>query len=258
MQPPTNHLKQKLRQSAVTLGLWVTLESPTITEIAATLGLDWVCIDAEHGHLDFKEIVEHVRAARNTHTTPLVRIQEIEQGLIKRVLDIGAEGIVVPQVTCAAEVEQAVRFAKYPPRGLRGVGGERATSWGLGLKAYTRSADQETLVIPLIETVAAARDIDNILKVPGVDAIFLGPADFSASSGYLGEWEGPGVAEQLLLIKDKARAAGLACGVMATDVKNAVMRREQGFRMIALGADTGLLIRATVEAMTALGVSATV
>jgi 2-keto-3-deoxy-L-rhamnonate aldolase RhmA len=254
MQPPKNHLKQKLQQNAVTLGLWVTLESPTITEIAVTLGLDWVCIDAEHGHLDFKEIVDHIRATRHSGTTALVRIQEIEQGLIKRMLDIGAEGILVPQVTSASEVESAVRFAKYPPRGIRGVGGERATQWGLGLKTYTRSADQETLVIPLIETVAAARDIDNILALPGVDAIFLGPADFSASSGYLGEWEGPGVADQLLVMKDKARARGLACGVMATDVKNAVLRRDQGFRMIGLGADTGLLIRATVEAMTALGV----
>jgi len=253
MQPPQNLLKRKLQQSAVTLGLWVTLESPTITEIAATLGLDWVCIDAEHGHLDLKEIVDHIRAARQTATTVLVRIQEIEQGLIKRVLDIGAEGIIVPQVTGTADVEQAVRFAKYPPWGIRGVGGERATHWGLGLKSYTRSADRETLVIPLIETVAAARDIDNILAVAGVDAIFLGPADFSASSGFLGEWEGPGVAEQLLLIKDKARERGLACGVMATDVKNAVTRREQGFRMIGLGADTGLLIRALVEGMTALG-----
>src|SRR5215472_6059292 len=148
-----NLLKQKLARGETALGLWVTLESPSITEIAVALGYDWVCIDAEHGHLDFKEIQEHVRAARNSGTTALVRIQEIEQGLIKRVLDIGAEGILVPQVTSAAEVEQAVRFAKYPPRGVRGVGGERATTWGMQLRTATRSADQETLVIPLMETV---------------------------------------------------------------------------------------------------------
>src|SRR5262249_48724615 len=128
-----NVLKRKLQEKAATVGLWVTLEAPSITEIAVALGFDWVCIDAEHGHLDFKEILEHVRVTRNTATTPLVRIQEVEQGLIKRVLDIGAEGILVPQVQSAAEVEQAVRFAKYPPRGVRGVGGERATNWGMGL-----------------------------------------------------------------------------------------------------------------------------
>src|SRR5438552_12124985 len=124
-----NLLKQKLGQKQTTLGLWVTLESPSITEIAVTLGYDWVCIDAEHGHLDFKEIQEHFRVTRNTATTPLVRIQEIEQGLIKRVLDIGAAGILVPQITTVEEVQRAVSFAKYPTWGVRGVGGERATQW---------------------------------------------------------------------------------------------------------------------------------
>jgi 2-keto-3-deoxy-L-rhamnonate aldolase RhmA len=240
---PPNLLKQKLHQGVVTAGLWVTLEAPSITEMAVSLGLDWVVIDAEHGHLDFKEIVEHIRVTRHTATTALVRVQEIEQGLIKRVLDLGADGILVPQVQNAAEVEEAVRFAKYPPRGVRGVGGERATGWGMNLKDYARRADQETLVIPLIETVAAGGDIEAILAVPGVDAVFLGPADFSASAGYLGEWEGPGVAEKLLDFKDRARARGLACGVLATDGANARLRREQGFRLIALGTDAGLLIR---------------
>src|SRR5688572_23394760 len=107
-----NTLKRKLARHEGTLGLWITLESPSITEIAVTLGLDWIVVDTEHGHLDFKEILEHVRVTRNTATTALVRIQEIERGLIKRVLDIGADGILVPQITSADEVEQAVRFAK--------------------------------------------------------------------------------------------------------------------------------------------------
>src|SRR5947209_7629480 len=97
-------LKQKLARGQTTAGMWITLESPTISEIAVVLGFDWIVVDAEHGHLDFKEILEHVRVTRHTVTTPLVRIQEIEQGLIKRVLDIGAQGIIVPQVTSAAEV----------------------------------------------------------------------------------------------------------------------------------------------------------
>lgn len=250
-----NTLKRKLAQGQTALGLWVTLESPTVTEIAVTLGLDWVCIDAEHGHLDFKEMQEHIRVTRNTTTTPLVRIAEIQQGLIKRVLDVGAEGIIVPQVRNAAEVEQAVRFAKYPPWGVRGVGGERATSWGMGLRSYTQIADQETMVIPLMETVAAGETIDAILDVKGVDAIFFGPADYSASAGHLGQWEGPGVAEKLVAIKDRIRRRKVSCGVMTTDVANAQMRKEQGFQMIGLGADAGLLIRSTIEAMKALGVT---
>lgn len=248
-----NLLKQKLARGQTTLGLWVTLESPTITEIAVTLGLDWVVIDAEHGHLDFKEILEHVRVTSNTPTTALVRIQEIEQGLIKRVLDIGADGILVPQVYSADEVKQAVRFAKYPPWGIRGVGGERATGWGLSLRAYTQVANQETMLIPLMETVAAGAAIETILDIPGVDAIYFGPADYSSSAGHLGEWEGPGVAEQLLQIKDRIRARGVACGIASTDVTNAVQRRDQGFQMVGIGSDTGLLIRSATGAITALG-----
>src|SRR5207302_548212 len=217
-------LKERLGQNQTPPGLWVTLESPSITEIAVTLGYDWVCIDAEHGHLDFKEIVEHLRVTRNTATTPLVRVQEIEQRLIKRMLDLGAAGIIVPQAATAAEVEQAVRFAKYPPWGVRGVGGERSTRWGMGLLECTQRANQETMVIPLMESVAAGEAIESILNVRGVDAILFGPADYSASAGHLGEWEGPGVAERLLAIKDKIRARGVPCGIMARDVKNSLLR----------------------------------
>jgi 2-dehydro-3-deoxyglucarate aldolase len=242
-----NRLKQKLHQGKTALGLWVTLESPSITEIATDLDLDWVVIDAEHGHLDFKEVVEHLRAARNTNTTALVRIQEIEQGLIKRMLDIGAEGILVPQVRNAEEVEQAVRFAKYPPDGVRGIGAERSTRWGMEFKARTHVANRETMVIPLVENVEAERNIDEILQVPGVDAIFFGPADFSASAGYLGEWEGPGIAKRILRLKKVIRDHGIPCGIVATGPKDSQMRKRQGFRMLGIGLDAGLLIRSSKQ-----------
>jgi|ERR1051326_6956064 2-keto-3-deoxy-L-rhamnonate aldolase RhmA len=247
-----NRLKRKLRQGRTTLGLWVTLESPSITEIATDLELDWVVIDAEHGHLDLKEIVEHIRAARNTNTTVLVRIQEIEQGLIKRVLDIGADGIVVPQVRNAEEVAQAIRFAKYPPQGVRGIGAERSTRWGMAFKSATAIANRETMVVPIVENVEAERNIDSILEVPGVDAIFFGPADFSASAGYVGEWEGGDVKQRILKVKDKIRARGLACGVVATSAQDGQLRKRQGFQMISIGLDAGLLIRASREMINAL------
>src|SRR5437868_14742342 len=136
-----NVLKQKLAAGRTTAGMWITLESGSISEIAACLGYDWIVIDMEHGHLDFREVLDHLRAIRGSTTTAIVRIPEIEQGTIKKVRDLGAAGIIVPQVTCAAEVEQAVRFAKYPPRGIRGVGGERATKWGMGLRDMTRVAN---------------------------------------------------------------------------------------------------------------------
>jgi 2-keto-3-deoxy-L-rhamnonate aldolase RhmA len=250
---PRNTLKSKLARGETAAGMWITLESGTITEIAVTLGFDWVVIDTEHGHLDFREVLDHLRATRGTTTTPLVRIPEVSQGTIKRVLDLGALGIIVPQVTSAEEVERAVRFAKYPPRGVRGVGGERATRWGLGLKEMTRAADRETMVVPLLETVPAGDAIDAILDVPGVDAIFFGPADYSASAGHLGEWEGPGVAERLLALQGKILARGVPCGIMATDIPNALLRREQGFQMIGLASDTGFLVRGSLAALEAMG-----
>lgn len=249
-----NLLNQKLARGETTFGLWVTLESPTVSELAAALGYDWVVIDTEHGPLGFKEVVEHLRAVKGTTTTPLVRVPEIGQGVIKRMLDLGAEGLIVPQVYEAAEVERAVRLAKYPPWGIRGLGGERATEWGLSIVERAQAANRETMMVPMVETVAAGEVIDAILDVRGVDAIFFGPADFSASAGHLGAWEGPGVAERILAIKEKASARGVPCGIMATDIDNALLRKQQGFRLIGLGSDTGLLIRASRAAMKALGV----
>lgn len=240
----TNALKRRLATGQSALGLWVTLESPTVTEIAVMSGLDFVVIDTEHGGLDFKDVLDHLRAVGNSSTTPLVRIPRIDQGIIKRVFDLGAAGIIVPQVMSAAEVAEAVRFAKYPPWGVRGVGGERATRWGTAIKEYTASANDETLVIPLLETVAAGEALETILKVKGIDAIWFGPADYSASSGYLGQWEGPGVAPKLIEFKDRIRAAGLPCGIMGTDFDDASQRLEQGFQMIGIGSDAGLLAKA--------------
>jgi 2-keto-3-deoxy-L-rhamnonate aldolase RhmA len=250
-----NVLKEKLAAGRFTRGLWVTLEAATITEIAVELGFDWVVIDAEHGHLDFKAMLEHIRVTRASDTTPLVRIAEVQQGLIKRVLDIGAAGIIVPQVTGPEEVARAVRFAKYPPQGIRGVGGERATGWSMHLAEATAGANGRTMVIPLIETVEAYQALDEIMDVPGVDALYIGPADLSASAGHLGQWEGPGVAEMVLDIKSRAATRGLACGVMATSVDNARQRRDQGFRMLGVASDTGLIIRGAKELLTAVDAS---
>src|SRR5215475_11244348 len=123
-------LRESLAADAPVWGLWVTLESASITEMAVALGLDWVVIDAEHGHLDWKEIVEHVRATVRSDTVCLVRVADLDIGLIKRALDLGADGVVVPWVESVEQLRDAVRFAHYPPEGVRGIGAERATCWG--------------------------------------------------------------------------------------------------------------------------------
>ena len=246
-------LRQKLAARQPVYGLWVTLESATITEMAVAMGLDWVVIDAEHGHLDWHDILEHLRATVRSDTTALVRITELNIGQIKRALDIGADGIVVPWIETADQLRQAVSFAKYPPHGVRGMGGERATCWGRCLPEHAAEADEHVLVVPIIETVRAGQNIDELLRVDGVDLFQFGPADYSSTAGFKGQWEGPGVAEQLLTIKDKIRQAGKYCGVLPTSNENLVQRREQGFQFLGLGMDAGLLMRSLTGASEAVG-----
>jgi 2-keto-3-deoxy-L-rhamnonate aldolase RhmA len=237
-------LRHRLRAGETTFGLWVTLESPTVTEIAAELGLDWICVDTEHGHLDFREVMEHLRAAAGSGLSVLVRVSDIHLDLIKRALDMGAQGLLLPLVRSAADVERGFQAGMYPPRGRRGVGGERAVRWGLRWDEYLAAANDETLVIPMIETREAVEEIEPILAVPGLDAVFFGPADLSASYGHLGQWEGPGVAERIQGIVGRAAASRMAAGVLARTPDEARERLAQGFRMVALGSDTSLLIEA--------------
>ena len=242
-------LRKKLASDVPTYGLWVTLEAPSITEIAVALGLDWVVIDAEHGHLDWKEIVEHLRATVRSNTVALVRIASLDSALIKRALDIGADGIVIPWVESADQFREAVSFARYPTEGTRGIGAERATCWGQCFVEHTSEANEHVLVVPIIETIRTARQVPLMTQVEGAELFFFGPADFSATAGYRGQWEGPGVAEQILSMKDVIRRAGKHCGVIATSESDLSTRTEQGFRMIGMGIDTGLLIRSLRSAL---------
>jgi 2-keto-3-deoxy-L-rhamnonate aldolase RhmA len=246
-------LRRKLAADTPVVGLWVTLESPSITEIAVALGIDWVVIDAEHGHLDWKEILEHLRAAVRSETAVLVRVAELNIGLIKRALDIGADGVVVPWMESAEQLRQAVAFARFPPEGVRGIGAERATCWGQCFVQHTQEANEHVLVVPIIESVTGGRNIRAMLEVDGVDLFFFGPADYSSSAGFRGQWEGPGVAQELLAIKDAIRAAGKHCGVIATSHENLRERSQQGFRMLGLGIDSGLLLRSLHGALAAAG-----
>ncbi|GAC1466266.1 MAG: hypothetical protein NVSMB9_06640 [Isosphaeraceae bacterium] len=246
-------LRKKLADGQAVYGLWVTLESASVTEMATALGVDWVVIDAEHGHLDWKEIAEHIRAAVRGETVVMVRVAELDRGLIKRALDIGADGVVVPWVETEDQLRLAVSFARYAPEGCRGIGAERATGWGECLAEHTSEANEHVLVVPIIETVRAAGEVSAMCRVEGVEIIFLGPADFSATAGFRGQWEGPGVGARLLAVKDQVHQAGKHCGVVATGTGNLAERFAQGFRVLALGLDAGLLLRALHESLAATG-----
>ena len=248
-----NLFRQQLAADRPTLGLWITLESPSITEMAVASGIDWVVLDAEHGHLDWKEIAEHLRATVRSNTVALVRIAELNGGLIKRALDIGADGVVIPWLETVEQLEKAVSYSTYPTRGVRGIGAERATAWGQCLAEHTAVANDHVLVIPIVETVTGGKNIASLCKIDGVEIFFFGPADYSASSGYTGQWEGPGVADELLRLAETVRMAGKHCGIMATDDANLRQRIEQGFRMVATGTDSGMLLRSLGTSLKSLG-----
>ncbi|MBM3980449.1 MAG: hypothetical protein FJ304_09200 [Planctomycetes bacterium] len=246
-------LRRALAAGRTAFGLWVSLESPAVTEMAVALGLDWVVIDAEHGHLDWKEIAEHVRATVRSETVALVRLAELSAGDIKRALDIGADGVVIPFVESAAQLEQAVRCARYPLDGARGLGAERATAWGSALAEHAAEANEHVFVVPIIETVTGGANAAALAAVPGVDLVWFGPADYSASAGFRGQWEGSGVGEAILRAKDTFRTAGKHCGVVATSDANVQERLAQGFGAVGLGFDTGLLLRALRAALLGVG-----
>ena len=245
--------RAKLSANDLVCGLWVTLESATMTEIAVGLGLDWVVVDAEHGHLDWKDINEHVRAALRSDTVVLVRLAERSTALTKRALDIGADGVVIPWVESIEQLEAAVSDCRYPPEGRRGIGGERATVWGQCLMEHTAEANEHVLVVPLIETISAMPHVADMCRVDGVEVFFFGPADFSSTAGFRGQWEGPGVADQILDSKNTITAAGKHCGLMVTSIDDQKSRVDQGFRMLGLGSDTGFVLRGLHQSLQVAG-----
>jgi 2-keto-3-deoxy-L-rhamnonate aldolase RhmA/quercetin dioxygenase-like cupin family protein len=246
-------LRRKLAHDQAVYGLWVTLDSASISEMAVALGLDWIVVDAEHGHLDWKEILEHIRATVRSDTVVLVRVAELNSGLIKRALDIGADGVVVPWVETAEQLQRAVAYATYPPEGARGIGAERATCWGQCFEQHTGEANEHVLVVPIIESVTSGQNIQSMLKVPGIEIFFFGLHDYSSTAGYRGQWEGPGVAVATQAIKDAVRAAGKHCGIMTSSNEDLSKRRQQGFRMMGLGMDSGLLLRSLHGVLAAVG-----
>ncbi|HZM05331.1 MAG TPA: aldolase/citrate lyase family protein [Candidatus Saccharimonadales bacterium] len=242
-------LRQKLAADESVHGLWITLESASLSEMAVALGLDWIVVDAEHGYLDWREIFEHIRATVRSDTVVLVRLAELNAGLVKRALDIGADGVVIPWIETAAQLQQSVSFATFPPEGVRGIGADRATAWGQCFAQHTQEANEHVLVVPIVESVAGGKNIQALCQVAGVELVFVGPADYSSTAGFRGQWEGPGVAKEILAIKDTVRAHGKHCGIITTSHENLVERRLQGFRMLGLGTDCGLFLRGLHSAL---------
>jgi len=234
-------LREKWAAGGETLGLWLSIPSSVTAEIAARLPVDYVCVDTQHGVVDYSQSVGMIQAIELSGGTPLVRVPWNEPGIIGKSLDAGAHGVIVPMVNTREQAEAVVRAVRYAPDGAR--------SWG-PVMAGMRHADNRAwagahvAVIPMIETAEAISNLDDILATPGIDAIYVGPADLSISLGlepYSNDGN-PVFDEALATVVESCRRHGVVPGIHATGPLTS-RRRAQGFRMITMTSDA-LAVRA--------------
>lgn len=239
----TEPLQTRWQQGEVTLGAWCMIPSSLTAEILANSGFDWALIDMQHGCMGYETAVEMIRAVDLAGITPIVRVPWNEAGIIGRMLDAGAMGIVAPMVNSVAEAVRLVETCRYPPLGRRSLGPVRVGAReGMG---YVPSANARIAVIPMIETVEALAEVEAIAAVPGVDALFVGPFDLSFSLGLPpGDNDGkPAFDEAIARINAAARSAGIATAVLSNPAV-APLRAQQGFRMISVITDNAALAMA--------------
>jgi 4-hydroxy-2-oxoheptanedioate aldolase len=239
-----NHLKQQLDSGQAALGIWAVLGSEVTASVAGPLGFDWILMDAEHGILDAEGAIALVPFAQHETCTRLIRVPgATDTGLFKRVLDMGFEGVLVPQIHSAREVREVVSACRYPPDGQRGIASQRAHGYGLEFDEYLAQANRETLVLVQIETAEAVENIEEILTVDGLDGVFVGPADLSAALGVHGDPEAPVLVETIARILQAAQAAGKPAGIYARSPEDATQRIRSGFRFVNIANDQSLLVR---------------
>jgi 4-hydroxy-2-oxoheptanedioate aldolase len=234
----TEGLKATWEQGGTALGAWITLREPLAVQMACAIGYDYVCIDMQHGLADYRDVLPLLQAAARSASTPLVRVPWNEPGIIGRVLDAGALGVIIPMVNSPEEARQAVAACRYPPEGTRSFGPVgAATTYG---GAYVGRANRDVACIPMIETRDAVERIDEILAVPGIDAVYVGPADLSFSLGMPPALDTTGdpFDSAVRRIIEACQRAGVVPGVHATAAL-ADTRRSSGFRMITVGSDLG-------------------
>ncbi len=247
MQMPPNAFKAALTRADTQYGLWAGFGTGYAAEICATTGYDWLLIDGEHAPNSVPSILAQLQAVAPYASAPVVRTVDQDPALIKQLLDIGAQTLMVPMVETAEQAEALVRAMRYPPHGIRGVGGglARATRWD-GVADYLATAHQELCLIVQVESRRGVDNAEAIAAVEGVDAVFVGPADLSINLGYPGDPGHPAVQEQIVHVIRVGQAAGKAVGILAPQEDDARHYASLGCRFIAVGIDISLLRQAAI------------
>ena len=240
---PRNAFKHAIAEGRSQIGLWCTLSHHYALELVAGAGFDWLLIDTEHSPNDLESLVPQLQAVAPYASTPIVRVPWNDMVTMKRVLDIGAQSLLVPYVSTAEEAGKAVSYTRYPPGGVRGVAGTtRATRFGR-VKDYAKRAHEEICVLVQVETEAALDNIEAICEIDGVDGVFIGPADLHASMGHTGEIANPKVKPLIDQAIRRIRKCGSAPGILTPNEADARHWLECGALFVAVGADVGILAR---------------
>lgn len=237
MQPG---FRSRLKRRETLLGTMVTLASPSAAEILAGIGFDWLFVDGEHGPLETGDLLAILQAIGG-RAASLVRVPEGNEASIKKVLDLGADGVIVPQVNTAEQAANVVRFARYAPLGARGVGLARAHGYGLTFQAYMDTANDQVSVVVQAEHARAVENIESIVQTPGVDAVLLGPYDLSASLGQTGKLDHPAVVAAIERVTSVCQAAGMPLGYFGVTAGAVKPFLGRGYTLIVAGVDTLLL-----------------
>lgn len=249
MQTPVNPFKQALAERRPQIGLWLGLANACAAEICAGAGFDWLLIDGEHSPNDLASVLQQAQAiAAYPATHAIARVPvghgHVGQMLIKQYLDLGVQTLLVPMVDTPGQAAEIVRSMRYPPDGRRGIGGARASRWGR-YPDYYRQANAQVCLLVQVESREALDNLDAIVALDGVDGVFIGPADLSASLGHIGNAAHPEVQDAIEHAIARIGAAGKAAGILTADETQARRYLALGALFVAVGLDTGLLARST-------------
>lgn len=241
-----NRIKTMLAEGKACIGGWVTIGHPTMTEIMGMVGFDWILLDCEHGPLSFETAQLLLQGMNGSEAVPFIRVADSDPAMIKRALDIGTMGVIVPLVNDREAAERAVKAVKYPPQGIRGIGLPRANQYGVGLEEYIARANDEIMTIVQIEHADAVENLEDIVTVPGIDMLFVGPVDLAGSYGHVVvSGEPPAEVKRAVdKIIATAQRVGIPLGCWSPNVEIANQRIAQGFQFVGISTDNLLLISA--------------
>jgi 2-dehydro-3-deoxyglucarate aldolase len=236
-------LKDRLNKRDLTIGSWITIGHPSVAEIMATAGFDWLAIDMEHSAITLDQAFALIQVIELSGIPPLVRVGENDPVVIKRVMDAGAHGVIVPMVNTPEDAQRAVDSVKYPPGGKRGVGLARAQKYGMGFEAYRRWNQEKSVVIVQIEHILGVENFDAIFSVEGVDGFIAGPYDLSGSLGIPGQFDHPRFKKAIAMMEKKARAKKALAGYHVVPPEPEAMREKirNGYRFLSYSVDFLLL-----------------